>query len=88
MNFFTPIPEGQAIIHSRGVYRQVPIFERAGQIYAKQGGGFVRLICGGATSSTNIRWAEIDAGHGEFNEKTGGAVEYIAPVASVREAAE
>ena len=28
MKFFTQIPEGQAIVHGRGVYRQAPIYLR------------------------------------------------------------
>ena len=59
MDFFTAIQEAQAIIHSRGVYRQVPLFTRAGHVYAKQGSGFVRLMQGGTTSSPNGRWIDI-----------------------------
>lgn len=71
MNFITAIDEGQAIIHSRGIYRQVPLYQRDGKIYAKHGGGFVRLSQGGATSAPNIRWAEIDTPHGTTEEKAG-----------------
>ena len=34
MDFFTAISEGQGIIHARGVYRQVALFERKGRVYA------------------------------------------------------
>ena len=47
MEYFTVIPEGQAIMVSRGVYRQVPIYVRGGKVYARHGGGYVRLIQGG-----------------------------------------
>ena len=30
MEYFTVIPEGQAIMVSRGVYRQVPVYVRGG----------------------------------------------------------
>ena len=89
MNFFSIIPEGQAIVHQRGVYRQVPIYERDGKVYAKYGAGFVRLIQGGSTSAINIRWAEIDPGQGSHEERS-GYVFYTAPVEAMRvlEAAE
>ncbi len=87
MNFITAIPEGQAIVHSRSVYRQVPIYERGGKIYAKHGGGFVRLSQGGATSAPNVRWAELDTPNGTFEEK-GGSVFYTAAEDQALEAAE
>ena len=59
MDFFTAIQEAQAILHSRGVYRQVPLFERGGHVYAKQGQGFVRLMAGGTTSTPNGKWIDI-----------------------------
>lgn len=85
MQFFTIIPEGQAIVHSRGVYRQVPVYERGGVCHAKHGGGFIRLSRGGGTSHPNVKWADLDTPEGQWSE---GAhfVEYRAP--AVRRAAE
>lgn len=76
MNFFTVITDAQAILHSRGVYRQVPLYARGEKVYAKYGGGFVRLSIGGATSSPNVKWAEYDPGVGIITEKTGAAPVY------------
>lgn len=87
MNFITAIPEGQAIVHSRGVYRQVPLYERGGKVYAKYGGGFVRLSSGGATSAPNVRWADLDTPNGAYEEK-GAAVVYTADEGQALEAAE
>ena len=87
MNFFTAIPEGQAIVHARGVYRQVPLYARGEKVYAKYGGGFVRLSYGGATSNANVRWAEYDAGLGIITETGMRAPEYQGE-AEVLEAAE
>lgn len=84
MSFFSIIEHGRAIIHCRGVYRQVPIYSRAGKIYAKYGGGLVKLAQGGSSSAPNVRWAEIDPGEGEYREEV-GSVYYTAPI---REAAE
>ena len=55
MDFFTAISEGQGIIHARGVYRQVALFERKGCVYAKHGGGYVRLIQGGSTGYQAVK---------------------------------
>lgn len=76
--FFTAIPEGQAVIHANGIYQQVPLFQRGGRIYAKRGGGFVRLNAGGATSAPKVRWAELHTPNGQWAEVAGGHVEYIA----------
>lgn len=76
MPFFSIIPEALGIIHTNGVYSQVALFERAGNIYAKRGSGFVRLSTGGATSCPTVRWAEIDTPNGQWRE-TGHLVEYI-----------
>ncbi len=59
MDFFTAIPEAQAIVFSKGVYRQTALFARGGKIYAKHGSGFVRLMQGGGSSHPNLRWYEV-----------------------------
>lgn len=71
MDYFTAIPEGQAITHINGVYRQIPIFERGGKIYARHGAGYVRLFQGGQTSAPNVRWSDIDTPMGQWTEHTG-----------------
>jgi hypothetical protein len=82
VNYFVVIPEAQAIIHSRGVYRQVPLFERGGRLYAKQGSGFVRLFQGGGTSCPAVKWAEIDPGEGSYAEQS-GYVTYLPPAGQI-----
>lgn len=71
MEYFTVIPEGQAIVVTRGVYRQVPVYARGEKIYARHGGGYVRLIQGWSTSAPNIRWVEIDTPNGAHVERNG-----------------
>lgn len=84
MNFFSEIPEGQAIVQCNGVYRQVKIVERAGLLYAKYGAGFVKLAQGGGTSHIRVRWLEIDPGEGSYREGQ-GRVHYAHPVAMAAE---
>jgi hypothetical protein len=79
MNFFTIIPDAQAIIHSGGVYRQAQLYLRGDRIYAKYGSGFVRLAQGGSTSAPKIRWSDMYCGEGAYSEAS-GYVTYVKPV--------
>lgn len=53
--FFKEIEGEAAIIIENGVYKQVPIFERRGELFAKSGGGFIRLMVDGSTSKAKAR---------------------------------
>lgn len=60
MNFFVPVPEGYALLRSKGVYKQVPLFEYGAFLYAKWGSGYISLLnFQGATSSPNVAWVEL-----------------------------
>lgn len=76
MNYFSEIPEGQAIVCSGGVYRQTPIAQRKGLIYAKYGAGYVRLHSGGGSSHPKLRWYEIDVLDDGYKE-SGMGVKFI-----------
>lgn len=78
MNYFSEIPEGQAIVCNGGVYKQVPIAVRKGLIHVKHGSGYVRLHSGGGTSIPKMRWYEIDAADGDY-EENGVGVKYVGP---------
>lgn len=60
MQRFKQIDDGQAIIKVGNVYKQVDLFSRGGGVYAKAGGGFVRLHAHGYTSVPRIKWLELD----------------------------
>lgn len=52
--------EGEAaILHSKGVFFQVDIFECKRFIYARKGAGYVRLIAVGRTSHPGTHWSHI-----------------------------
>ncbi len=57
MTYFKPLdePEQMAVIVENGVYRQVPLYSRNGQIFAKVGSGFIRLSGDGSTSKPRCR---------------------------------
>ncbi len=84
MDYFSEIPEGQAIVMTRGVYRQVKLYERGGKVYARHGSGLVKLSQGGSTSAMNVRWMQIDPGDGGYKEER-GSVFYIPPIVAAAE---
>lgn len=60
MALFSIVEDAQVILFSKGVYRQVKVYERDGKFYAAQGSGFIRLSRGGQTTVPSIRWQETD----------------------------
>lgn len=60
MQLFHVIDDAQAILHSKGQYRQVPMYHRGAKVYAKWGASFIRLLGNGCTSHPNVRWDEYE----------------------------
>lgn len=63
MELFTVIEGAQAILIQKGVWRQVPLYERAGRIFAKWGQGYISLRKDGVTTGPSVRWEAIDIDH-------------------------
>ena len=57
---FKPIEGSAVIIYSRGVYQQTKVFERGGELYAKWGSGYIRLMKTGWTSYGDVKWTDVD----------------------------
>lgn len=57
---FHVVDGAQAILHSKGVFRQTAVFHREGRIYAKWGGGYVRLGAANSTSVPHVSWRALD----------------------------
>ncbi|MEC5291555.1 MULTISPECIES: hypothetical protein [unclassified Aurantimonas] len=55
MAFFKEIEGEAAIVVENGVYRQVPLYERDGFLFAKVNGGFVKLMHDGSTTKAKMR---------------------------------
>lgn len=55
MGLFQEVEGEAAILIENGVYKQVPVFKRNGYLYAKLGGGFVRLYADGSTTKAKCR---------------------------------
>lgn len=60
MELFQIIDGAQAILFSKGVYRQTKVFRRGTMIFAQSGSGFVRLLQGGSTTAPNIAWKDVE----------------------------
>ena len=58
MALFHEIPEAQIVTRSKGVYKQVKLYRRGGDLYAGHGSGFVRLMAGGGTTAPGVSWQD------------------------------
>lgn len=58
---FHEVVDGAAILCTKqGVYRQVKIYSRGGEVYAGHGNGFIRLFKDGNTSTPHVRYVGLD----------------------------
>lgn len=59
MGVFRELP-GVCVVHRKGVYKQVPTALRDNELYAKVGGGYIRLRSNGETNGAAYRWDYIE----------------------------
>lgn len=71
MSGFKIIEGDFAIISQSGVYKQVPIAERQGLLYAQVGGGYVKLNYDGSTSKDKLRMVELSYEEPVYRTRTG-----------------
>ncbi len=84
MDLFHIIDDAHAIVRSRGVYRQVKVYQRGGKIYAGHGAGFIRLHAHNGTSAPNVSWIGLDLPDGKVTtEKFDGVTLVGASIAAV-----
>lgn len=55
MGMFKQVDGESAVVVESGVYKQTDLYSRDGYLYAKAGGGFVRLYADGSTSKAKCR---------------------------------
>jgi hypothetical protein len=58
-NLFKPIEGSAVVLYNHGVYKQVELAERNGEVYAKWNAGFIRLMNSGFTSYGDVKWSDI-----------------------------
>lgn len=73
MDRFHIIPDGDAVLRSKGVFKQAKVYRRGKDVYAAHGAGFIRLIQHGGTTVPNIHWLGIDAEGVSVRAPTGKA---------------
>lgn len=54
MSFFKDIEGDGAVIVEKGVFKQVGLAIRDGYVFARVGGGYIRLMMDGSTSKANV----------------------------------
>lgn len=58
MTFFKPL-EGSVLLSAQGAYFEASLVEHETQVYAKQGGKYIRLSDHGRTSKAKTFWKSI-----------------------------
>jgi len=61
MQPFAKIEHGLVITFNKGIYRQVALYERNGNLFAQHGSGFVKLYPEGRTGIPSMAWKDIDS---------------------------
>lgn len=71
---FHTIEDKQAVLRNTksGVFKQVKLYQRGGEVYAGCSGGFIRLMHEGKTSSPNTIWDDIEIEYNAPNRVSGG----------------
>jgi hypothetical protein len=62
MDLFTEVQDGVAILISKGVFTQVPLYRRGNMLYCKHGAGYLKLLAGGITTRPDVKWLDFDVG--------------------------
>ena len=60
MSLFVQSEGDSAVVVENGVFKQCDLYTRDGYLYAKVGGGFVRLNVDGSTSKAKLRLDFLD----------------------------
>ena len=63
MSLFQEMEGDVAVLVQNGIYYQQPLYRRGDFLYAKFGGGFVRLMADGGTSRPKMRFDFVDVAH-------------------------
>jgi len=77
MDLFHIIDQGQVILKTKGIYKQVAAYSRGLDVYAPHAGGFIRLLARGATTVPHVSWVDVEA-PGLWIAHGGGAPQMLA----------
>ena len=62
---FHKVEGGVVVLRSKGVYRQVDLYQRGGELFAKFGSGFIGLRRNEGTTKPDVMWEHMDGVHVE-----------------------
>lgn len=60
MDLFHEIPEGVAVLRTKGVFKQSKLFRRGRDVFATAGSGFIRLLQHGGTTVPTTHWLDVE----------------------------
>lgn len=60
MDRFHIIEDAAVILRSKGVFKQVQVFRRGDELYARHGSGFIKLFPRGGTTHSNVSWLDME----------------------------
>lgn len=85
MERFHVIQDAAAIIVTKSVFKQVPVYYRGNSLYIGAAGGFVRLYTEHRTGVPTIRWEDIDIPHVNNSALVGDGLDKLAlPPAAIK----
>lgn len=57
---FHEIPDTSVVLKRKGLYKQTTLFAYAGQVFARHGGGFIKLFKhSNGTSVPDVQWEDL-----------------------------
>lgn len=59
-NLFHAIDDVQCITRCGGIFRQVAVFRRGEELFARHSNGFIRLMSRGDTSAPKVSWLDME----------------------------
>jgi hypothetical protein len=77
MDLFTEVQDGVAILISKGVFTQVPLYRRGNMLYCKHGAGYLKLLAGGITTRPDVKWLDFNVGTDFRHETTPLAIQLV-----------
>lgn len=84
MSLFQEVDGEVAVLHCNGVYKQVPLYKRAGFLYAKSNGGFIRLNFDGSTSVAKTRLETITWSEGSLGRDALGRIGIVGEASNIK----
>jgi len=60
MELFHKIDDAVVILRTRGLFKQTDVYRRGRDVFAKVGGGYIRLLAYGGTTIPATQWQDVE----------------------------